>query len=92
MLDATSDKLRVVSGVRQAGKDALYRRGKLLIAANARDVDLSKNPKLIEIKRFSDAYFKLAADNTQSENQLLAAQREGEELIVRLRGKVYKIN
>lgn len=91
VLDAESDRWRVVKGIRQAGKDALYRRGKMLIAANARDVDLAKKPKLIEVKRFTEAYFKLAADNTHSENQLLAAQQEGEELIVRLRGTVYHI-
>ncbi|MCA9178916.1 MAG: VWA domain-containing protein [Planctomycetales bacterium] len=90
--DAKSDLAKRVEGIRQVGKDVLYRRGQLLIAPNARDVKLDNGDKdIVEVKRFSDEYFRLAQDNTHSENQLLAAQQEGEELIIRLRGKVYRI-
>lgn len=92
VLDTKTDTVKYASGVRQIGKEVAYLRGKLLIAANARDVDMAKEKaSIVEIKRFSDEYFKLAKENTPSENLLLSAQQEGEELLVRLRGKVYLI-
>ena len=39
----------------------------------------------------SDDYFKLLEHNSMEENRLLASQRRGEELIIRLRGKIYRI-
>jgi len=70
----------------------LYRRGGTVIAANASDVDLERDKdQIIDIKRFSDAYFDLVRANTREENRILAAQNDDEELIVRLRGKIYRI-
>ena len=78
-------------GELEAGQgDAVYKRGNVLIAANAKDVDVEKDEaKLKKIKRFSEEYFKLVKANTASENAILAQQAEGEELIVKLRGEVY---
>ena len=73
------------------GKDTLYRRGKTLIAANASDVDLDNSQDIVEIERFSPDYFALIAANSKAENALLARQAEDQELIVRLRGKTYRI-
>jgi hypothetical protein len=74
--------------VQNAGKETLYRRGKTWIANNAKDLDPEKDAaKIQEIKRFSDEYFALVRANTQDENAILAAQQEGEELLVRFRGQ-----
>ncbi len=92
VLDIDSDKEVAAYSVRIAGGETLYKRGKAWYAANAADVDLAKDTaKLEEIKRFTDAYFKLIAENTAKENAVLARQQEGEELIIRLRGKLYRI-
>jgi Ca-activated chloride channel family protein len=74
------------------GKESIYRRGRLWIAANAADVDPERDEdKIVTIERFTEDYFKLIRDNTKSENLLLAQQQAGEELIVRLRGQTYRI-
>ena len=87
------DKLgRIEQTIRRAGKETLYKRGKMLIATNAMDIDPDKDKdKITEIERFGDEYFKLVAANSKAENEMLANQSEGEELIVRLRGKAYRI-
>jgi hypothetical protein len=78
--------------VQNVGNETFYKRGKRWIANNAKDVDPdAKDAKVTTIARFSDEYFKLVRDNTQEENAILAAQQEGEELIVRLRGVAYCI-
>jgi Ca-activated chloride channel family protein len=93
--DIKADKEVAAEGVRQAGQgEALYKRGNVLIAANAKDVPLDKaedEAKIKTIKRFSEEYFKLVKANTAAENAILAQQSEGEELIVKLRGEVYRI-
>ncbi|HOD83967.1 MAG: von Willebrand factor type A domain protein [Planctomycetes bacterium ADurb.Bin126] len=82
----------VVTTVRQTEQGTLYRRGRTWIAPNAAKVDLDKDAdKIQEIKRFSDEYFSLVRANSVSENQLLATQREGEDLVIKLRGQVYRI-
>ena len=74
------------------GNQTLYKRGKTLIAANAREVDPEKDKeKIKEIDRFSDEYFALVKDNTNEENLVLANQAAGDELIIKLRGQVYRI-
>jgi Ca-activated chloride channel family protein len=91
--DIKSDKEVAADGVRQAGQgEAVYKRGNVLIAANASDFDVDKDAaKIKEVKRFSDEYFKLVKANTAAENAILAQQAEGEELIIKLRGEVYRI-
>ena len=86
-------QVQEVRNVRQVGNQAVYRRGgNVWLASNAAGVDLEKDKDRVRtITRFSDEYFKLATDNTTAENQLLASQQEGEELVVELRGQVYRI-
>ncbi len=84
---------RASEGYRQIDGGTIYKRGKTIIADNAVDVDLEKDKGNIkEIKRFSDEYFKLVAANTADENKLMAAQADDEELIIKLRDKIYRIN
>jgi len=81
-----------VQHMRQVGQQALYRRGRVWYAADAAEVDLAKDQaKIQEIQRFSEAYFALVRANTAAENQLLASQQENEELVLRLRGQLYRI-
>lgn len=86
-------KAETVSSVRQVGNQAVYRQGgNTWVAANAADVDLESNPEAVEtIDRFSEEYFRLVRANTIEENQVLATQQAGEELVIRLRGQVYRI-
>ena len=74
--------------VRNIGNQTLYRRGdNLWIATNAADIDLERDKEKIKtIERFSDEWFELVHGNTQVENDILARQRDGEELLMRFRG------
>jgi Ca-activated chloride channel family protein len=90
--DLEADEDVAAEGVRNLGKDTLYRRGRLWIAANALDVDLERDKDRIRtVEQFSEDYFRLVRDNTARENLILAQQQPGEELIVKLRGQVYRI-
>jgi len=82
----------VVANVRNVGNQALYQRGRLWIAANASKLDPEKDrQKIKEIQRFSTDYFALVRANSVAENQILASQRPGEELLINLRGQAYRI-
>jgi Ca-activated chloride channel homolog len=90
--DAESDRTVVVNSVQSIGNETLYKRGKIWIAESAKAIDLEKDSSQIEIiERFGDAYFKLVAENNSSENAILAHQKTGEELVLKLRGKFYRI-
>ena len=90
--DIDSDKKLAVDSVLTVGKNTLYRRGMMLIDASAKDVDLTKDKKaIVEIKRFSKEYFDLTAKNSKSENAVLALQKDKQQLLIKLRGKVYLI-
>ena len=80
-----------VYGVRNIGNQAIYQRGKVWIAANASDVDLEDSSKIINVDRFSEDYFNLTRQNTVEENRILSTQGDGEELVISLRGQVYRI-
>ena len=90
--DIDSDRTLVADGIQNAGKETLYRRGKQWIANNAKDLDPEKDTaKIQQVKRFSDDYFTLVRANTPDENAILAAQQDGEELLVRFRGQAYLV-
>jgi Ca-activated chloride channel family protein len=91
-LDIDSDEVEVAESVLSIGNQTLYKRGKLWIAANAKGVDLSKDEHKIKvIERFSEEYFKLVRGNTPAENAILAYQRPDEELVIKLRGQLYRV-
>jgi Ca-activated chloride channel family protein len=77
------------AGVRQNKSGTMYKRGNVVIAANAADVDLEK-AEITEIERYSKEYFDLINDNTKAENEIISEQRDGEQLVIRLRGKIYR--
>lgn len=79
-------------GLRKVGNVTLYVRGQTVVAENAASVDLEKEKdSIVELKQFSDGYFELVKANTADENLILAEQRDGETLVVSLRGKTYRI-
>lgn len=90
----TSDHLSATAGdgVQLINNNAFYKRGKLLIAANASHVNLEK-PTLpvVEMKRFSKEYFELVKQNSEPENALLSQQQADQELVIVLRGSLYRI-
>ncbi len=90
--DLDEDRVVVAESVQTVGNEALYKRGNLWIAQNAIGVDPAKDKSKIEdVERFSDKYFTLIAANTAAENDILARQQSGEELLIKLRGQVYRI-
>ncbi|MEK6257451.1 MAG: VIT domain-containing protein [Planctomycetota bacterium] len=90
--DVDDDKDVYATGLRNAGNEALYCRGKLWVTPQTAKLDLKKDAaKIKTIERFSDDYFKLVAANTSSENQVLCSQRHDEELLVELRGQAYLV-
>lgn len=87
-----TDEVEVADNVVEAGGKGLYRRNKRLIAENATDIDPDKDQdKIKNVPRFSDEYFALVKANNSSENAMFARQRSSEELIIKLRGQVYRI-
>lgn len=88
--DIDTDKEVFASGLRNIGNYSLYSRGKLWCMPNTAKLDLTKDlDKIKVIQRFSEDYFKLVRENNAVQNQLLCSQREGEELLVELRGQNY---
>jgi Ca-activated chloride channel family protein len=89
--DAESDKEVFAAGIQNAGRETLYKRGKVWVANSAQKIDPDKDAaKIKRVKRFSDEYFDIVRANTADENAVLAAQQEGEELLVVLRGQAYQ--
>lgn len=81
-----------IDTVQNVANRAFYRRGQQWIDSRLADRKLDKlrsEAKLIH--PFSDEYFELVAQNSLAENQILSTQHPGEELIVELRGTVYRI-
>lgn len=104
---STSDEALYTDSVRQVGQTALYKRGNImctsetaeLFTLEAREVgqqilklELDKlGDKVQVIEKYSAPYFALCAANSVDENKVLAAQLDGEELLLTLRGQAYLI-
>jgi Ca-activated chloride channel family protein len=82
-----------VENVRQVGNNyVLYRRGQIWMMPDTAKLDLEKDKdKVVQVKRFSDAYFELARANTRDQNAVMASQKAGEQLLVNFRGQAYNI-
>ncbi|MFP4104647.1 MAG: VIT domain-containing protein [Phycisphaerae bacterium] len=90
--DYEEGKQRQTDLVLNIGNQTLYRRGKTWITLDTADLDEEKDAEKIEdLNRFSSKYFELVGKNTVEENQLLANQGDDEQLLVKLRGQVYRI-
>jgi hypothetical protein len=81
-----------LSTVQAVGNRALYRRGSQWIDSELSDQNVERlNGAAQRIVQFSEEYFRLAIANNLAENQMLASQQPGQDLIVKLRGQVYLI-
>lgn len=81
-----------LESVRQIGQQALFRRGNTWTTPELARQDIqAQADKAVSIERFSEKYFELVRANTVQQNQVLSSQREGEELLIELRGQVYRI-
>lgn len=85
------EKTETVKGFRQVGKNALYQRGRAWLTPEVSALSDEKLKDAVEVKRFSDRYFELVRKNGVAQNQIFAAQRDNEELVVKLRGTIYRI-
>jgi Ca-activated chloride channel homolog len=81
-----------LANVQTVGNRALYRRGQQWIDSTVADKPADTlNIQARTIVQFSEEYFKLVTANNLVENQMLATQQPGEELILSLRGQLYRI-
>ena len=82
----------VVANVQNVGNRAMYRRGQQWVESGLTGTEMTQlNKDAKVVKQFSDEYFKLVAANSTSENQVLAVQKPGEEILISLRDQVYRI-
>ncbi|MHC2068477.1 VIT domain-containing protein [Bremerella sp. T1] len=89
--DTEKDELRVVESVRNVGNKTLFYRDKMWIDEEAAEEAKKAKAEIVDVERFSKPYFDLVAKNTKEENQVLSQQRANETLLVKLRGKYYRI-
>jgi Ca-activated chloride channel homolog len=81
-----------LTNVQNVGNRALYKRGRQWVDSSVSGKDIAKlNAEAKTIAQFSDEYFRLAAKNSVADNQILSTQQPGEELIVSIRGQLYRI-
>jgi Ca-activated chloride channel family protein len=85
-------KVETVANLRQVNNTTLYRRSNQWFTPDlAKQVEENKLEAAKTLRQFSTDWFDLSHANTRAENELLASQQAGEELIVTLRGQMYRI-
>ena len=96
--DIETDSNLPIDNVRQYGNQAVYARSQpgkkeqILVTPETAELDLEKDKARIEtIERYSEAYFALVKANSVTENQILSQQRDGEQLLIKLRDKNYLV-
>lgn len=87
---STAETPLATSGIRNQKTATVFKRGDLLFASNAADVEVDK-ATFIEIVRFSDEYFDLVDNNATEANEAFSLQQAGEDLIIRIEGVLYRI-
>jgi Ca-activated chloride channel homolog len=81
-----------LANVQNVANRALYKRGRQWIDSTVADKDIAKlNAEAKTIAQFSEEYFRLAATNSVADNQIISTQQPGQELIVSIRGQIYRI-
>ncbi|RPI61857.1 MAG: VWA domain-containing protein [Planctomycetaceae bacterium] len=90
--DYEKGKKSELANVRQVGNQSMYKRGEQWVTPDAAKLDPVKDAEKIKvINRYSDEYFELARRNNATENQIMATQRDNEELMITLRGQTYLV-
>jgi Ca-activated chloride channel homolog len=87
-----ANQVERVMNVQNVGNRALYRRGRQWIDSSVAHKDVTKlNSEAKSVVQFSEEYFRLVAANSTADNQILSVQQPGEELIVSMQGRLYRI-
>ncbi len=90
--DLDTDEMVRVDAVQVVGDKTLYRRGNVWYAYDAVKQDLKRlKTEAIEVARFSDAYFELVESAAPAEREALSRQKPGEEMVLEVEGKVYRV-
>ena len=83
---------RARSGPVAKNEAGVAKRQQIVVTPETANLDLEKDKDQIEIvDRFSDSYFAIVKANSIAENQMLSQQRDGEQLLIKLRGKNYLV-
>ena len=78
--------------VRRSEAQPVYKKSNVWMTTEAAKLDIQKDAdKIKTIERYSDEYFELVRKNTPAENQIMAMQKDGEQLMVVLRGQAYLV-
>jgi Ca-activated chloride channel homolog len=86
------NKTERVANIQNLNDRTLYKRGRQWIDSTISDRAIAKlNADAKPVAQFSDEYFRLAASNTVTENLILASQPPDEDLLLSIRGQVYRI-
>lgn len=86
----SNNAITSTSGIRNQKSATVYKRGELLFASNATDVEVEK-AIFVNVARFSDQYFDLVNNNGPEINEAFSLQQTGEDLIIRIAGTLYRI-
>ena len=90
--DYENDNDETVRNVVNLGNQTVYLKGKIMIASNARDLDLVKDKnKIKNIIQFSKEYFALVNKANKSERVLLSNQLAGTTMILRVSKQAYRV-
>ena len=90
-MDTSRAQAPVTPSVINAGALTLYRRGSVWYSEDVSSMDLEKDSNRIRVvERFSDEYFRIVQENNADQNAALAQQPDGQELVILLRGTVYR--
>ncbi len=91
-MQAEGGTLAEANSIQSVGEDVLYRRGNVWVHSSAIDYDVERDrSKFTVVRRFGDEYSILIDENSADENKVLAAQQEGQSLLIVLRGRPYLI-
>ena len=91
--DIDEDRAVATQNVLSVGNMTLYRSGQTWVDASCREIQLDSLPDDVQrVKRFSDEYFELAAGNSVDENLAFARLEAGDQLLIKLRGRLVLID
>ena len=89
--DLDSDKDVAVQAVQLVGGKVLYKRGRTWYSFEVAKKDAKKIAKAKVVKRFSKEYFEMVEQAAPAEAQALSRQQAGEEMMLEVQGKTYRV-
>ncbi|MBN1912651.1 MAG: VWA domain-containing protein [Pirellulales bacterium] len=92
MRDIGQDKDRSVGAVQMVDNQVLYKRGNVWYTFDVAKQDAKEvAAKATEVKRFSKPYFELLKKSSPAASKALSRQAPGEEMMLEMDGKVYRV-